>query len=188
VARVRAHLSYANVVSSLCLFLVLGGTSWAVATGTIDGREIKDNSISSKDIKNGTLASKDFGAKRLPAGRRGATGAQGPQGAQGPAGATNVVVRTTTSSCPANGCAGFISRFAACAEGERAVGGGAIMVADSDGIPHPVASDNLTFSGPADSSGKAISTGTPTAWLSTLQQGNSPLDRTANFYVICAQP
>jgi hypothetical protein len=32
----RERLTYSNVVSTLCLFIVLGGTSYAVATGSID--------------------------------------------------------------------------------------------------------------------------------------------------------
>ena len=33
-AELRKHLTYANVISTLCLFIVLGGTSWAVASAT----------------------------------------------------------------------------------------------------------------------------------------------------------
>jgi hypothetical protein len=188
-AFIRARLTYANVVSSLCLFIVLGGTSWAVASGSIDSREIKDNSISSKDVKNGSLRAGDFNADHLPEGPRGATGARGPQGPAGAAGATNVVVRSQSFTCPGNACAGFLTKVVPCASGERAVGGGATMLGDADGVPHPVASDNLTFSGPADSTtGKATSTGTPTAWLSTMQMGNSALNRTTYYYAICAKP
>jgi hypothetical protein len=195
---IRGRLTYANVVSSICLFLVLGGTSWAVATGSIGSSQIRDNSILSKDIrngqigtgdiKNGSLELKDLARGQLQAGPRGAAGPQGPQGPRGPAGATDVVVRSLSSSCPANGCAGFDRKTVNCSAGERAIGGGAALVG-TDGIPHPVPSDNLTFSGPADSStGKLISTGTPTAWQSTLQEGNSPLERVAYYYAICARP
>jgi hypothetical protein len=191
----RRHLTYANVISTLCLFIVLGGTSWAVASGTIGSREIKNGSVRSVDIKNGqvtgadvdngSLGSKDFAKGKLPAGPRGATGLQGPAGA---AGATNLTIRSTDSSCPGNSCAGFLIRSVQCESGERAVGGGASLVGLSDGIPHPVASDNLTFSGPADSSGKLAKSGTPEGWLSTLQMGNSALDRVATFYAVCARP
>jgi hypothetical protein len=194
-AELRKHLTYANVISTLCLFIVLGGTSWAVASGSIGSREIKDGSVLSKDIRNGqvsgadvdngSLGTKDFAKGKLPTGPRGATGPQGPAG---PAGATNVVIRSSDSSCPGGGCAGFLTRAVLCEAGERAVGGGASMVQVNDGIPHPVASDNLTFSGPTDSSGKLVKSGTPTGWLSTLQQGNSPQDRVTTFYAICASP
>jgi hypothetical protein len=192
---VRRHLTYANVISTLCLFIVLGGTSWAVASGSIGSREIKNGSVQSVDIKNGqvtgadvdngSLGTKDFAKGKLPTGPRGATGPQGPQG---PAGATNVVIRSSSSACPGGACAGFLTRSVQCEAGERAVGGGASLVELSDGIPHPVASDNLTFSGPTDSSGKLAKSGTPTGWLSTLQMGNSPNNREATYYAICASP
>lgn len=42
-------------VACVALFVALGGVSYGVATGSIDGREIKDRSITNKDFKNGTL-------------------------------------------------------------------------------------------------------------------------------------
>ncbi len=38
----------------LALFVVLGGTSYAVAAGSIDSRAIKNNTVRSTDIRNGT--------------------------------------------------------------------------------------------------------------------------------------
>lgn len=40
-SRLRSKLTYANVVSTLCLFLLLGGsTAWAAKTALIDGRTL----------------------------------------------------------------------------------------------------------------------------------------------------
>lgn len=58
-AKLRSHFTYANVVSSVCLFIVLGGTSYAVATGSIDSREIKNNTVRSKDIRNNDVRGGD---------------------------------------------------------------------------------------------------------------------------------
>lgn len=55
----RRHLTFANVTSVLALFVALGGTSYAVATGSIGSREIKNNSVRSKDVRNGSLTSRD---------------------------------------------------------------------------------------------------------------------------------
>jgi hypothetical protein len=55
--KLRRHLSYANVMASLALFVALGGTSYAVVR--IDSREIVDDSVRSKDIRNQTLRGKD---------------------------------------------------------------------------------------------------------------------------------
>jgi hypothetical protein len=96
-SRLRSRLTYANVVSTSCLFIVLGGTSYAVATGSIDSREIKNNTVGSKDIRdndvrsrdvrNQSLRAQDFAPGQLPAGPAGPTGATGPPGpATGPAG------------------------------------------------------------------------------------------------------
>ena len=57
-ATIRAHLTQ-NVVGYLALFVALGGTSYAFATGSIDSREIKDDAVRSKDLKNNTVRSKD---------------------------------------------------------------------------------------------------------------------------------
>ena len=53
--------SPAMVVASLALFGALGGVGYAAATGSIDGREIKDNSVGSADVRNGALQGRDAG-------------------------------------------------------------------------------------------------------------------------------
>lgn len=72
--------------------MVLGGTSYAVATGSIDNRELKNNAVRSKDIRNNDARSKDIRDRsllrkdfesQLPAGR---IGPQGPKGDTGPSG------------------------------------------------------------------------------------------------------
>ena len=95
--KLRSRLSFANVVSTACLFIVLGGTSYAVATGSIDSREIKNNAVRSNDIRNNdvrsgdvrnqSLLAQDFAPGQLPAGPQ---GQQGPPGATGPTGATGL--------------------------------------------------------------------------------------------------
>ena len=56
-SRLRSHVTYANVVASLALFLALGGVGYAAAT--IGSGQIKNNTVRSKDIRNGTVAGKD---------------------------------------------------------------------------------------------------------------------------------
>jgi hypothetical protein len=77
----------------IALFVALGGTSYAAATGSIGSRAIKNNSVRSRDIRNNqvrsrdvrnfSLLKKDFKAGQLPAGP---TGPQGPRGLTGAAG------------------------------------------------------------------------------------------------------
>jgi hypothetical protein len=47
-------------LGALALFIALGGTSWALATGSINSREIKNNTVRSKDIRNSSVRGKDI--------------------------------------------------------------------------------------------------------------------------------
>ena len=51
--------SPALVISVIALFVALGGTGYAAATGSIDGREIKNSSVASTDVKNSSLTGTD---------------------------------------------------------------------------------------------------------------------------------
>lgn len=60
--------SPALVISCIALFVSLGGVSYAVTTGSIDSREIKNNSIKGIDVKNRSLTGNDIGGDRLGGG------------------------------------------------------------------------------------------------------------------------
>jgi hypothetical protein len=93
-ARIRAKLTYANVVATLALIVALGiGTAWAgthLSKNSVKSKQIKDGAVQNMDlaadavtsekVKDGSLLGADFAAGQLPAG---ATGPQGPQGEQG---------------------------------------------------------------------------------------------------------
>ena len=49
--RLRPHITYANVISTLCLILVLGGGA-AYAANTIGSDDVIDNSLLSADLAN----------------------------------------------------------------------------------------------------------------------------------------
>jgi hypothetical protein len=55
-------LSYlrAHHVGLLALFLALTGTSYAVATGSINSREIRDNTVRSRDVRNNAMTGRDI--------------------------------------------------------------------------------------------------------------------------------
>jgi hypothetical protein len=80
--RVRAKLTYANVVSSLCLVLLVGGGTAFAAS------QLEKESVGTKELAKAavTPAKLSKAAKKGMVGPAGATGATGPQGAQGPAG------------------------------------------------------------------------------------------------------
>ena len=59
-AQLRSCLTYANVMATVAVFVALGGTSYAVATGSIDSREIKNNAVRSADIQNNQVSTRDL--------------------------------------------------------------------------------------------------------------------------------
>jgi hypothetical protein len=92
--RARKGISYANVVSTLALFIALGGVSYAAVklpAHSVGTRQLRDNAVNGEKVRNHSLTALDIvgGLPRGPKGDTGATGATGPggaAGAQGPKG------------------------------------------------------------------------------------------------------
>jgi hypothetical protein len=95
----RGKLTYANVIATLALFLVLGGGAYAAArlpknsvgteqirNGAVSGAKIRSDAITGGKVKNGTLLAQDFASGQLPAGPVGPNGPTGPAGKTGKAG------------------------------------------------------------------------------------------------------
>lgn len=57
--RLQAHLTYANVISTLCLFLILGsGAAFAatqLAKNSVGSKQLKKNAVTTAKIKNGAV-------------------------------------------------------------------------------------------------------------------------------------
>jgi hypothetical protein len=106
----RRRLTYANVVSTLALFIaVSGGTAFA-ASKLIKGSQIAKGTITAANIKKNTLSSKLFAKGVLQSGPRGAAGAQGPPGAAGTAVAYGaVVINSVGNPALQSGAVGFTS-------------------------------------------------------------------------------
>jgi hypothetical protein len=81
----RQHVSCANVMATIAVFIALGGSSYAAIKVT--GKNVKNGTLTGVDVKNGSLLAKDFGAGQLPAGAQGPKGDPGAPGAQGQPGA-----------------------------------------------------------------------------------------------------
>ena len=74
-AKVRPKLTYANVIATVCLFVVLGGSSIAAPVGKlITGKQIKKDSLTTKHVKNRSLLSGDFKLGQTAGGSAGAEG------------------------------------------------------------------------------------------------------------------
>ncbi len=56
----RRRPSPALVIACIALFVSMGGVSYGVATGFIDSREIRNNTIKSGDVRNNTLRTFDI--------------------------------------------------------------------------------------------------------------------------------
>jgi hypothetical protein len=53
----RRHPTYADVVSTLCLVMLLGGTAYAASQ--ITGKDVKNSSLTGKDVKDKSLKGQD---------------------------------------------------------------------------------------------------------------------------------
>jgi hypothetical protein len=100
IAKLRARLTYANVVATLALFVALGGSSYAalsvtgknVKNSSLTGKDVKNNSLTGADVKsltsgdvaNGRLLAEDFAPGQLPRGEQGLKGDKGSTGDRGP--------------------------------------------------------------------------------------------------------
>jgi hypothetical protein len=61
--RSKKRLRYANVMSTLAVFIALGGSSYAAMT--INGNSIKNRSISAKKLKRNTITGREIRESRL---------------------------------------------------------------------------------------------------------------------------
>jgi hypothetical protein len=80
--RLRGRLTYSNVVSTICLVLIVGGGTAYAAT------RLPRNSVGTVQLKKGavTLAKLSGGTRAVLAGAQGPRGNEGPPGATGPQG------------------------------------------------------------------------------------------------------
>jgi hypothetical protein len=162
--RVRSKLTYANVVATGALFLVLaGGTAFAASQfgkETIGTRALKKEAVTPAK-----LSSKAKVTLTGPAGAKGATGAQGPAGA---AGATKIDVQVGPE---VDGSA------AHCPAGQVAVGGGGEAVSGFLYVSEPLVGESAATAGQ-----------TPNGWFAKASDANEVVHGLARAYVLCASP
>jgi hypothetical protein len=102
----RKRLSYGNVVSSLALFIALGGTSYALTLprNSVGSQQIRGAAVRASEIRAGAVRSSEvkdrsLGVRDLSTAARGALrGQTGATGAPGPAGPSGVTYRAAVNS------------------------------------------------------------------------------------------
>ena len=100
-SKLTGRLTYANVTSTACLFILLGGSAYAATA--ITGSDVRNGSLTGADIRDHSLQARDFKAGRLPQGPKGDPGPAGPKGDPGPAGPAGEPGATVKVSPPAAG-------------------------------------------------------------------------------------
>lgn len=96
----RRHLTYANVMATIAVFLALAGVSWAAATlgrNAVKGRNIATGAVGSRAVLDRSLQAKDFRPGQLAAGLKGEKGLQGPPGAAGAAGRDGAAIAASAN-------------------------------------------------------------------------------------------
>lgn len=84
--RLRSHLTYANVMATIAVFVALGGSSYAAVQlkrNSVGSAQIRTAAVGTSEIRNRTIRLQDINK----ATRSSLRGAAGPQGPAGPAGA-----------------------------------------------------------------------------------------------------
>ena len=128
---VLERLTYANVMSSIAVFMVLGGGAYAAAKlprNSVGTQQIKNRGVRSADlakgsvgsaaVKNGSLTPADFKGGGLPAagapgsdGAGGTSGTPGPTGQQGPTGSTGPAGPAGPGAAPGRDGAALVTTF-----------------------------------------------------------------------------
>ena len=202
------RVSYASVTATLALFLSLGGVSYAATAlprDSVGTPQLRDGAVDSAKIKDGALQYEDFGFGQIPAGLAGPQGPKGERGARGPKGAKGVKgvvgAKGDTGATGATGATIVTTReqmtqwaagvtptglpvavVAACASGERAVGGGFAFSRAANKF-------RVISSQPQQAAGEV-----PTAWTVTATVDGTAVPEGTGEYafvkatVVCAKP
>jgi hypothetical protein len=197
--RLRGRITYANVMSTVAVFMAMGGVAWAAALpkNSVGTAQLKKNAVTSSKIKNGQVASGDLkdngiqGVDVKDAALNGADVADGGLTAADLAAGTippamSVVVREQTVANVAVNQ--FGDKTVLCNQGEKVVGGGGgFSVAGSRNYGNLHIETETRITSPVDSGGNAPADGAaPAGWRYSAKNNSGTRDFHA--YVLCATP
>jgi hypothetical protein len=190
-SRLRRHLTYANVMATLGVFLALGGVSYAalkLPKNSVGSKQIKKNAVTGTKVKNGSLKPGDFAAGSLPAGPQGPQGLPGAKGDKGDKGATGTFGAITVqfneaTADMANGAE--LSLDVHCPAGQIAIGGGVRGDLTNSELTKVTASRPIIST---SNSGAPGDDGTFTGWRGTFVNENNGTGIRPDVWVVCATP
>jgi hypothetical protein len=175
--RLARPVTYANVMSTIAVFVALGGTSYAVTQlprDSVGSAQIKRDAVRSPEIDNGSLRLGDFGASTREA-LRGQKGDAGPPGAS----AAKFFAAVTA--------AGATSRGNATAASHTSVGSGSYTISFAQNVSACVYTATLgTTDGTTAPAGRiSVRDDGGSVGVQTYDAAGNPADLPFHLTVVC---
>ena len=148
--------THATVVAYLALFIALGGSAYAVTTGSIGTRELRNNDVRGKDLRNRTVHGRDVNQRSL-------------------AYAKPYIVSEFRQSFPPGAGREVV---ALCKRGDVALSGGTDDVLDR-------VTGSVSVARPVNSRGAAELSGKPVGWKVTGATAPDPSRNGLAAYAVC---
>jgi hypothetical protein len=188
VSKLRSHLTYANVMATIAVFLALGGAATAalkLPKKSVGTKQLKRSAVSNPKLADGAVTNSKLAA--------GAVTDPKVQGGTLTAGkiapdqvVKGVVAREFVSLNQGSGA--FFDQDLQCAAGEQAVGGGATgTTAGTRSFPSNDTETDLMASGPIDANNQATVGGQVATGWHVSMTFVSGANKDAHLYVLCAQ-
>ena len=188
--RILRRLTYANVLSTVAVFIALGGTSYAVLElprNSIGSRQIRAKAVGSSEIRANAVRSRQVKTRSLRiadltrTARRALRGQRGPSGSPGPAGApaAKFFAAVTASGTPVRGNATAFEH--------TAVGSGSYTISFAQSVSSCVFSATLgTTDGATAPAGRiVVRDDAGRVGVQTYDASGSPADLPFHLIVAC---
>jgi hypothetical protein len=175
----RTKLSYANVMATIAVFMVLGGGAYAaikVPKNSVGTKQLKKKAVARKNLKGGAVDSGKVADNTLTASK--IAGGQVIK---------DIAIREVVAANVGNNA--FSIQRPACQPGETAIaGGGGFTVLGTRSYSNNDVETNTRTSAPIDAQDSAATAGSTSAvaWLISAQN-LSGAARDFHAYVVCAK-